>query len=280
MSYLTDDPLSNEEEKFLKQSVRRFNYQKSRPAPDTLMVTASLNRSRADYGVNDYHRIFHDYIKIKVPESGQFLINQRTYDHLLSNIKGRFQHKPINDLLVCDSIVIVPIPNHRCSLYYYPHRNAEGEKIEMDLIGSFVCDHNLRKLPISCPYTDSFFGPDRKVLFNWYGNDPRGKIIPKTIEVPSLELSYNNKSCPFLAPNQHGSYLITGVCDTIAFHVTFNVDVNWNYRNGRRFNRKHRIHRFHVPEKYLYGNNPGDIGWRIPASVCDVTILLKRVTTT
>lgn len=266
MSYLNDEPLNDEEERFLKQSERRYNYQQVPPPPDTLRVRATLNQNRADYGINDFRRIFHDYIKIKVRESGQFLINQRTYDHLLNNIKGRFQHNPINDLLVCDSIVIVPVPNHRCSLYFYPHKNREGEEIEMELVGSFVCDNYLRKLPVSCPYSDSFFGPGRKVSFNWYGNDKQGKIIPKTIEMPDIELSYNNKSVPFLSPHQKGSYLITGICDTIAFHVSFNVDVSWNYRFGRRYNRRPRHHpprQVHIPRQIIGDEN--EIHFEIPS---------------
>lgn len=268
MSYLTDEPLSPEEERFIKQSERQFNYQNIPQPADTIPITATLNKARSDYGADDFKRIYHDYLKVQVPTSGQYLINQRTYDHLLLNIKARFQHKPHNDLLVCDSIVIVPIPNKRCSIYYYPHGTKEGEQIEMELIGSFVCDNNLRKLPVSCPYTDSFFGPDRKVLFNWYGNDKYGKIIPKTIECPDLELKYSNTSYPFLSPNNRGSFLITGICDTIAFNVTFNADANWNYRFGRQYNRKPKpkpIRRYHVKRRIIPGNNPGDIGWEIPS---------------
>ena len=232
MSYITDEPLSPEEEKFYDQSVRQFRYQSSPPAPETREITASLNISRADYSVPGFSRLFSDFLKIQVPSSHEFLINQQTYNHLLKSICSRFQHRPLADLLICDSITIVPVPHQRCSLYFYPWHNKQNEQIEMQLVGSFVCDKYLRKLTVPCPFSDSFFGPDKKVVFNWYGNDKSGKIVPKTIHLENIESKYSNKTLPFLSPKQSGSYLITGIFDSIAFHVSFNVDVNWKYRFG------------------------------------------------
>lgn len=262
MSYLTDEPLSPEEEEFYKRSVRNYYIQKAGvPSSKHIYLNASRNKSRSDYGISDFKKLVNDYYKVKVSNK-MFIINQTTYDHLLNNIKGRWGNRPINDLITCDSITIHTIPHKRCSLYYHAGSNQQGDTIEFELIGSFVADDYERTLTISCPYTDSFWQNDNHLIFNWFGNDKSGKIIPKTIQANHFVLPYANQTLPFLSPKVYGCFMIMGIQDTIGFNVTCNVDADWNYRNGKRYNHVKRRH-VHIPRQVM--RREDGIGYEIPS---------------
>lgn len=262
MSYLTDEPFSPEEEKFYKRSMRQYNYQKKKKAPETLITNAGLNKSRDRFSIARYSKLVHDYYKIAV-RSNAFMINQETYNRILQLIKGRYNNRPYDDLLVCDSITFMPIPNETCSLYYYPFPNAQGEQIEMQLIGSFVNDNYHRKLTISCPFTDSWYGKEPNLIFNFFGNDKTGKIIPKQIQYEGIQLRFNNKSMPFLSSKVTGCFMLTGVEDTVGFNVSYNVNPDWNYRYGVKYVHPPRRVHHHVPHQIISGNKPGDVGYEI-----------------
>ena len=84
MSYLTDEPLSPEEEQFYKTSVRKYYYNKAaKPSFRFTYLNAARNKSRADYAINDFKKLVNDFYKIKL-SNNMFIINQTTYDHLLN----------------------------------------------------------------------------------------------------------------------------------------------------------------------------------------------------
>ena len=230
MSYLSDEPLSHEEEKAVLRAERQYVYEKRRLPPTQihgLPVHITANHSRPDYSVPDFLQLKSDYFKITLPMSSPhcFQINSTTYEHLLRLIKRRYGHFPKNGSLICDSITIVPFPNQRCSLYYRIGENDDNEVGDYQLINSFVADRYSRKLTVSCPYSDSFVGGS-KCIFNWYGNDRTGRIVPKST-VTEFVLPSNNGHMPWLTSHPLGSFFIFGICDAIGFHCTFIGDPVW-----------------------------------------------------
>ena len=257
MSYLIDEPLTKEEEKAVLHAERQYIYQIRRKPPSViegLPVPITPNHSRTDYSVPDFIQLKSDYFKISLPQSSPrcFQINSTTYEHLLRLIKRRYRHYPKNGTLICDSITIMPIPNQRCCLYYRVGENEANDPGEYKLISSFVADRYTRKLSVSCPYSDSLVA-DSRCIFNWYGNDKTGRIVPKTI-ISDYLLPNINGHMPWLTSKPLGSFFIYGIYDTIGFHCSFIGDPTWN-RNKEKHKyhlSKHYIRKEHVPSKKIF----------------------------
>lgn len=267
MSYLSDEPLSHEEEKAVLRAERQYIYQNRRLPPksiDNLPVPITANHSRADYSIHEYMQLKSDYFKITIPPSSPncFQINSNTYEHLLRLIKRRYGHYPRNGTLICDTITIMPIPNQRCCLYYRIGENDADEPGQYQLISSFVADRYTRKMSVSCPYSDSFVG-DRKCIFNWFGNDKTGRIVPKTIST-NLTLPALNGHMPWLTSKPFGSFFLYGVCDAIGFHCSFIGEPNWQPKKLHRYHTaKHYLRKEHIPSQKI--SLDGDIGYEIPS---------------
>ena len=237
MHYISDDPLSPEEKKAMRLAKRQYNYENIPPPPkrlNFLPIVPTSNEAQVEYDNNTLQKITSDYFKISFPRGALpcLVLNTTTYQQVLNLIKSRYGNYPLNGTFICNAITIVPKPKGSCSLYYQVGQNRANDPVNFKLIASFVADKYERKFSISCPYTDSIYG--NHLIFNWFGNDKTGRIVPKVYQT-NYELQYQNTNMPWLCPNPLGSYFIDGIIDSIGFHCTFNIDLLNEESNKDRY---------------------------------------------
>ena len=277
MSYLTDEPLTPQEERAVNDAENEYTrlHIYSPKKLQQLPIPVTSNKPVADTDTITGERVMTDYFKIDIRNNQHcILLNTSTYIRLSRMIKYRYGHYPLHNSLVCTSITIIPQPNRRCTLYYAEGQNASGEQITFEKIASFVGKFPYQKLSIGCPYTDSL-SDDKHVAFNWFHNNKKtGAIVPLR-KTTNYYLPTNNTNLPWICADPYGSFFIDGISDAVGFNVTFIGSANWSgYRNTPMYNRafyvrnkrragiyKHRKHRTHVPHMTL--GAPREIQWVI-----------------
>lgn len=256
MSYLSDAPLSPDEEKYLSRIERFYNYSHRTGAPDSLTrlpVPYTSNHYIDDGGDLNRTHVICDYFKIDIRNKPNgILLNTTLYQKICTLIKRRYGYFPVNGSLKCDSVSFVTIPNHECSIYYQPGNNdADSPECNFELVGTFVADSKPRKFTVTCPYTDSMFG-DRQLYFNWFGNDRQtGRIIPRVIK-SSFHLLVANKNMPFLQAQPYGSIFINGIQDAVGFHVSFIGDYRHSPRTKLAYTRSWRVGQMHASRRHRF----------------------------
>lgn len=273
MSYLSDVPLSPEESKYLQRVERFFNYSHRTGAPDSLTklpVPYTSNFTIDDGGDLNRTHVISDYFKIDIRnKSNGILLNTTLYHQINKLIKRRYGYFPVNGSFKCDSISIVPIPNHECSIYYQPGNNeADSPECNFELIGSFVSDSKTRKLTVTCPYTDSKYG-DRQLYFNWFGNDSQtGRIIPRVIR-SDFHLLVTNTNMPFLQAAPYGSIFINGIQDAVGFNVSFIGDYRHSARSKPAYTRSWRVRQLHASRRHrihrYVSQGPRGVNYELPS---------------
>lgn len=258
MSYLTDDPLSFDEELALRRSEHAYRKDQLRQVPSS--IRPAFNSGYVNYIGNHFlPTLQNDYFKIDIRRNSThtFVINSQTNEHLQNLIKSRYGKRPLNKYLISNSITIVPCPGQICSLYYHPGKYKSGEHPKFHLISSFVAPPYPVKYSISAPFSDSKY-PGKTCLFNWFQNNAIGDVI-STVVQSKYTLPENNQTLAWIQPDPLGAFMITGITDAIGFHCSFILNDNYTYRQQPRYTRHY------VPRQLIGGNRPGEIGYEIPS---------------
>ena len=111
----------------IDRQFRRFNRQNLNPVPrhlNQLPVPITPNQPFDDTDYLNGERIISDYFKIDLRNSSDcILLNTTLYHRLARLIHNRYGEFPLHGSLVCSSIIILPKPDCRCSLYYCSGHN-------------------------------------------------------------------------------------------------------------------------------------------------------------
>lgn len=242
MSYLTDEPLTNEEESIISREEHRYNIDHP-PLRSNIKCPYTSNRYIEEIqNMQTYQYLYTDYFKIDIRNNHHsILLNTSLLQRLSQAIKRRCGEYPINGSLICTSIIIKPAPKHYCSIYYQEGFNEPGDKPQFELIGRFKAPDREQLLSVSCPFTDSSVAGN-KLIFNWFTSIPGQPITPRTI-VSDYVLPWSNTNLAWLCKQPLGSYYIEGICDFVGFNVTYasENDRVFKYRKGSTYNRRKKI---------------------------------------
>ena len=166
MSYIDDEPLTPDDERRYKRTIRKFNLSNTDPAPQYITCSGIINKQQLGWDMHSKQKIVNEYIKLSLGDSDRILIDNNIYNRLMLNIKHKYGHFPSNGGLISDLITIIPKPNARCSLYYHSGELNKEDTFRYELIASFVNDEEIRKLSIGCPFTDSLKSSDKHLIWS------------------------------------------------------------------------------------------------------------------
>lgn len=283
MSYLTDDPISKDEEIALANA--EFDYMIDNAPPDKL-----TNLPPSVYSISSFNPHVPRYadqlisIPIKIdlrrkPRSS-FIIDMETYRHILQVLASRHGDKtPVNDQFNCLSISFVAKPNSNCCLYYRPNSDFNSK---FYLIGKIKTQSKPKLFTIPCPYTDSYLTMKQShkppqgysyLYFNWLYNSSAGRIIPFAYQ-SKFVLHESNGLMPWLCSDMYGCFLITGLMEHITFNISFVLDSRSRIEGPRQMaarksrevrREQHMQHRHygHKPRQTL--GEPGEMQYIIPS---------------
>ena len=283
MSYLSNDPLSKQEESAIQNAEFDYMIQNNPPSKLNNLHPAVYSPSYFNPRSNHYtDQLISIPIKIDLRRQSRhnFIIDMDTYRHILQTLESRHGDKtPVNNQFDCLSISIVTLPNTNCCLYYRP--NA-GSSSKFYLIGKIQTQSKPKHFTIPCPFTDSYLSMKQghqppegysTLYFNWLYNSSAGRIIPFAYR-SKFVLPEANGLMPWLTSDMYGSFLITGLCEHITFNISFVLDSHSRIAGRRQIaarrlkevrQQQHEKHRHTDYTARQTLGDQGDIQYEIPS---------------
>ena len=286
MSYLSNDPLTKDEETALVNAEFDDMIDQNPPSKLTNLHPLVYYPSNFLPKYSTYTDRLHTVpikIDLRRKSRSNFVIDMETYRHILQTLASRHGDKtPVNNQFECLSISFVTKPNSNCCLYYKPNDDPANR---FYLIGKVRNQQKPHSFTISCPFTDSYLAMKKHdnppegysfLRFNWLFNSAVGRIIPYVYKSKFL-IPESNGLMPWLSYSMYGDFIITGIMEHITFNISFFLDSHAHVEGPRQqavrrlkeFKQRQNMHFKKLDRTARYYQEHGNIAYEIPSQLIE-----------
>lgn len=287
MSYLSNDPLSKDEESAIVNAEFDDMIDTNPPKKLTNLHPLVYYPSNFVPKYSTYVDRLHTVpikIDLRRKPRSNFVIDMDTYRHILQTLASRHGDKtPVNNQFECLSISFVTKPHSNLCLYYKPKDDPNNR---FYLIAKVRNQSRPHSFTIPCPFTDSYLAmkyndapPDgyNFLRFHWLYNSSVGRNTPHIYKSKFL-IPESNGLVPWLSYSMWGDFLITGIIDHITFNISFILDSHARVEGPRQqairtlkqLKARQNMHFTHL-DRTVHVTEPGqgEIYWDEPSQLIE-----------